>query len=758
MKYTLIIFLIILINKTKCNVTANAKNVGEGDVSTTRLPSEFSGNKNLSDKKLESPINVGDGGSSVYLDDVIFAMKNQNWTAEEKPCLDHIYRLLAGLQNFTLWAVWEWDAQASEPQGLLFGNRYQLGNFDQCMKAPWSRTHPELKTKYCLAEIRLERTDKAVRRRVDRPTYPYQSALDYIEYHVPHSRPLNELTWGACVPSSCQPRTVERLLGIMLARSHLGAAGIKADISVDEPCQSAEDELEYDALFYAFFIVMGSVTAIALVCTYLNYQRVQLDSSLNSDSREPDFINAFCLRENASDLLRMRKEGVEVFYGIRFLTICLIVMDHQIGISNAGPISDGLTSDEEVNKTTLGMLILHDDLFVDTFFLLSGFLTFTNLVKLNRLPNPLLIILKRYVRLVVALAVVIFYICAVHPYTGTGPLWNRAIASDTTHCRKNWWLNLLMVNNYIDPENLCIIPSWYIPCDFHFFVVSILVFCIYRTWPKLGITIAGLLTVASIIVPGAVNYINELSAVQLFTFDFILNPRGSKDFKLTYIPSHTRFASYLVGFYIGYVFVKYSSKGNLDKMRQKWSVLGALAALTLMLLVMLLGSSYLWRSYHPLEGAVYAALNRPAWALGVGLLVLCCSLGHVPFIKSFLSWYPWVPLSRLSYGLFLTHAILIARNVLITRNPQHNDYFEILNATIGVIFFGCLAALVIFLLAEAPANKLMALCLKSKVKKMSDLESNPDPMSTTTSMSTVPTGSGYLSENLPGTIQYSSKI
>ncbi|KAF9823889.1 hypothetical protein SFRURICE_013426 [Spodoptera frugiperda] len=739
MKYTLIIFFIVAISKTECNVTANAKNVGEGDISTTRLPSDFTGNKELGDKKLESPKNVGNGESSVYLDDVIFAMKNQNWTAEEKPCLDHIYRLLAGLQNFTLWAVWEWDAQASEPQGLLFGNRYQLGNFDQCMNAPWSKTHPELKTKYCLAEIRLERTDKAVRRRVDRPTYPYQSALDYIEYHVPHTRPLNELTWGACVPSSCPPRTVEQLLGIMLARSHLGAAGIKADISVDEPCQSAEDELEYDALFYAFFIVMGSVTAIALVCTYLNYQRTQ-DSSLDADSREPDFISAFCLRENASDLLRMKKEGVEVFYGIRFLTICLIVMDHQIGIYNAGPISDALSSDEEVNKTTLGMLILHDDLFVDTFFLLSGFLTVTNLVKL-----------------VVALAVVIFYISAVHPYTGTGPLWKRAIAYDTTHCRNNWWLNLLMLNNYINPESMCIIPSWYIPCDFHFFVVTILVYCIYRTWPKLGITIAALLTAASIIAPGVVNYMNELSAVQLFTFDFILNPRGSKDFKLTYIPSHTRFASYLVGFYIGYVFIKYSSKG-LDRMRQKWSVLGALAALTLMLLVMLLGSSYLWRSYHPLEGAVYAALNRPVWALGVGLLVLCCSLGHVPLIKSFLSWYPWVPLSRLSYGLFLTHAMLIARNVFITRNPQHNDYVEIVNTTIGIIFFGCLAALAIFLLAEAPANKLMALCLKSKVKKMKDQESNPDPLSTTTSMSTVPTGSGYLSENLPGTIQYSSKI
>lgn len=75
----------------------------------------------------------------------------------------------------------EWDAQASEPQGLLFGNRYQLGNFDQCMSAPWSKKQPELKTKYCLAEIVLERTDKNVRRKTEKPYYPYQSALDFIE-------------------------------------------------------------------------------------------------------------------------------------------------------------------------------------------------------------------------------------------------------------------------------------------------------------------------------------------------------------------------------------------------------------------------------------------------------------------------------------------------------------------------------------------------------------------------------------------------
>lgn len=59
-----------------------------------------------------------------------------------------------------------------------------------------------------------------------------------------------------------------------------------------------------------------------------------------------------------------------------------------------------------------------------------------------------------YSRLVIALAIVVFYACAVFPYTGSGPLWNRVNAVETDACLKNWWLNLLMVSNYVDTENI----------------------------------------------------------------------------------------------------------------------------------------------------------------------------------------------------------------------------------------------------------------------------------------------------------------
>lgn len=57
-------------------------------------------------------------------------------------------------------------------------------------------------------------------------------------------------------------------------------------------------------------------------------------------------------------------------------------------------------------------------------------------------------------RLVVGLVVVLFYICAVYPYSGTGPLWPKTYSYETLPCRKYWWLNILMLNNYIETENI----------------------------------------------------------------------------------------------------------------------------------------------------------------------------------------------------------------------------------------------------------------------------------------------------------------
>ncbi|XP_059053384.1 nose resistant to fluoxetine protein 6-like [Achroia grisella] len=741
------LFLFIL-TISKCHMMKQMRDETSTKLSTLikDVPSK---NEGIQRNNLRMPPKIpSQENSRIYLEDVLFALKNQNWTTDEEPCLNQTLVLIKSLQNFTMWAVFNWDSISSQPLGLLYGNRYQLGNFDECINTPWSNLHPELKTQYCLSEIVLERTDHFVKKRNKSHEwkYPYGSVLDYLQHRPANTRALNEITWGVCVPANCGSQSVERLLSTMLAHSHLGVAGIRPRIAVDTPCQKINDSREYDVLFFSFMIILTLLVTVCCICTILNNGKKD-NSTMNN------IIKVFCLRKNAKDLLKVNKEGTEVLYGIRFLTICFIVMDHQIGIQNAGPISNGLEVDRDALSTT-GMFVVHDDLFVDTYFFLSGFLLATAITKLKRMPNVFMLLLKRYIRLTVAFAVVIFYLCAVYPYTGSGPLWNRVIAGETENCRQNWWLNLLMVNNYIDSEHICLVISWYIPCDFHFFLVTVLAYWVYKSSPRLGLVCAGALAVASIVAPAILNYLNKLPPVQLFNYEFVSDPRASEQFHVTYIKSHARYAAYMVGFVSGFLFVRYGSSGNDNKITKKWSVFGAFLAMLVMLLVMINGATFLWREYNPIEGILYAAFNRPIWACGVSLLVFCCSWGNVPVVKQFLSWSPWVPLSRLTYGIYLTHTLFITRNVFIARNPRNFDALDTLNAAAGTIFWSGVSSLLIWLLAEAPVNNLLQLWIKSMTKneKKTMKEESPESPNTITTIST----SGF--DNFTPTNKYLSKI
>ncbi|XP_026315153.1 nose resistant to fluoxetine protein 6-like [Hyposmocoma kahamanoa] len=735
---------------SKFDISRNAQKTSDNQNFTFKETSEIKKKIEINIHKNNSENNV----NPIYLEDVVYALKNQNWTEDEIPCLNHTLRLLGSLKNFTLWAVWDWDSVSSQPQGLLYGNRYQLGNFDQCMNAPWSKTSPELKTQYCLAEIVLERTDHVARRRSNGLVEPYQSALDFIQHRPKYTRPLNEITWGSCVPASCTSKSVERLMLTLLSRSHLGMAGMRPRINVSEPCQGPDQPRRYDAVFYSFMAVMVLLVSITIVCTYLNHK----NRCASNNSVKYDIIESFCLKINARVLLEMKKEGSEVLYGIRFLSIVLIVMCHIMGIFNSGPVSDGMRMDQD-SLSVLGMFVLHDDLFVDTFFFLSGFLAASAFKTIKKsIFNPFVIIVKRYIRLSVAFAVVIFCYCAIFPYLGSGPLWNRVVAGETDPCRKNWWLNLLMLSNYVDSENICIVISWYIPCDFHYTLVASLVYWIYNHHRRLGISCAVILATASILTPGIINYISHLPAVQLFVYEFVRDPRANKQFHVTYIKSHTRFAPYIIGFFAGYFYAACRLTGNLKRLSKTWSIIGASAGFAIMLTIMLLGPTYLWRSYHPLEGALYAALNRAIWAGGLALLILCCMLGHVPLVQGFLSWYPWVPLSRLTYGLYLTHCIFISRNVFVTRGSRYNDYLQLFTEGIGVLMLSCLSAFIIWLLAEAPVNNLCTVFLKSRTKLSSIEDTNPENKNTSTITIASNTTQGHLEANLPSTVQCSSKI
>lgn len=49
-------------------------------------------------------------------------------------------------------------------------------------------------------------------------------------------------------------------------------------------------------------------------------------------------------------------------------------------------------------------------------------------------------------------AVVIAYVAFVLPYTSDGPIWNARIMVESENCRKNWLLDILLLNNFYNVD------------------------------------------------------------------------------------------------------------------------------------------------------------------------------------------------------------------------------------------------------------------------------------------------------------------
>lgn len=113
MKVVLLFFtVILLIISVKCHLTSSTKKLDLTTLSPLEINAQNVSNNKTSEKKKNFQKSVNVNESRIYLEDVLYTLKNQNWTDEELPCLHKTLLLLHGLQNFTLWAVW----------GKLFNN------------------------------------------------------------------------------------------------------------------------------------------------------------------------------------------------------------------------------------------------------------------------------------------------------------------------------------------------------------------------------------------------------------------------------------------------------------------------------------------------------------------------------------------------------------------------------------------------------------------------------------------------------------
>ena len=140
---------------------------------------------------------------------------------------------------------------------------------------------------------------------------------------------------------------------------------------------------------------------------------------------------------------------------------------------------------------------------------------------------------------------------------GTGPLWKLTMQESVDNCKKNWWQDLLFINNFTPPGSEgCLGHLWYLANDMQFFVITPFIlwcYCKMRNGYCIPLTV---LFVAASVTVGVLTYQNDLPS------NTMIGQNAQHYSAQLYIKPWGRILPYLIGIVVGTSYFEYASKNK----------------------------------------------------------------------------------------------------------------------------------------------------------------------------------------------------
>ncbi|CAH0598765.1 unnamed protein product [Chrysodeixis includens] len=593
------------------------------------------------------------------IDLVLKGLNNQSWEADESPCLDDTKLILNNARNYTVWAVWVWNSMQNLV-GTFYGSPYNLGNYDQCLDAPTISSN--IRTQYCLSEVKL--TGKVFE---DAEISVMGSTEPFLSTKTKIGRSFNQVTWGTCLPATCKHHSISKILKALYLANPITPS--VPEISV-ESCTIAGRDTEFDQGFYWFILLITSLVAMAVYSTYY----FQVNSPKSRVSEKHSVLNAFCLSQNWTSLTKKSKHEINFLNLLKLSVAILAVTVHTTFFEIMAPYSNGVKFDEFLMDTgnLLSSAAKHIDLPVDVFIMISGLLLVTGFMEKRK--SPLVGLVNRYFRLMTTYAVIMFFMSSVSMHTGDGPVWKRYMGKEQKACSDNWLVSLFMLNNFINSDNICLIVSWYIPCDYQLAVMGTILYIVWQKNKTVGkvVTIAAVIT--GFLTPAIVTYVKKLPGLVLYhDIEKIVDFRKNEVYLDTYIRFYNRTGPYFIGMAMGYILHVYKPKDYRHTISKKASII--LLAIASLISIKIISSPLSWSTleYDHLSAAIFTLFRRNLWALSTCMAVVVVEYGHIGFIRKFIDWHLITILSRLTFGIYLTHSLVIQQYLYSRRNLGQFD-------------------------------------------------------------------------------------
>jgi len=381
-----------------------------------------------------------------------------------------------------------------------------------------------------------------------------------------------------------------------------------------------------------------------------------------------DFLLCFSWYKNVPTIfstVREDNDPITCISGIGVLAMLWHILSRAYILSySTDVVENKLYVANTVNKRFLMQPLVNGHSTIDTLLLLSGLsFTYSTLNKMKQQNGKWSLIhvyIHQFFRIMPLyyFFVIFYYKIFIHVARGTNWYFR-----DLHQCSDYFWTNLLYINNFYPTEiqDKCYTNTWYIAIEMQLFVLTpVLVFLLYRYWQSGLATIFSVLCI-SLSVIGAIAAANDYNANQLQN-----EMRGGGDIEVSnvyhdiYYKPYCRVNAYLIGILLGFVlYKKWEIPGNLlIRLSVSFGMMCAAIAIGLAVVFGLYGT---WHG-HTLSdfgNVVYLMLSGTAWSVAIALIIYVCHSGFGFVINTFLSWSLFVPLHRLSIGVYLIQVMVM---------------------------------------------------------------------------------------------------
>ncbi|KYN12525.1 Nose resistant to fluoxetine protein 6 [Trachymyrmex cornetzi] len=649
-------------------------------------------------------------------------------------CATELRDFLDAVDQRILWGLKTLDSSGELKSGFLYGNNFWMGSRSQCLDI-MNRTPFEFAKRHILNNTRY--------RNPQNEFPPFQ--LNYFVAYLRHNSTLqyhvnipNEdlITLGLCLPASCSMNNISFILeGIFRDRVLLINDLYSMDLSLIK-VKNLKDDHQWLLSGATLLICVVLVLTFAMMISgtiydifiYQTYLKTKAKTVVNVENTVEELkmtdLSSSCVKSRIGNVLmcfsvytstkiifntKLDTKAIAVIHGIRFLSMLWIIIAHTIFY----------TADYFDNKVwTLRFaegipiqVISNASVSVDTYFFLSGFLLAYMFLehkidkerihygeKLNRF---FVSVIKRYIRLTPTYIIMIGIVQLNSTwYDKTSQFYVEEKSHET--CAKYWWRNVLYINNLFNHNTMCLSWSWYLSSDMQFFIIGLTLLILSTVYFYVAVVILGTLLIGSIILSGYISYIYEYV------------PTLDEQYRLQdvlYYPPWVRIGPYIIGIITGYIIKRFNKKIALKKSTiiLYWTISAACNIFVLFGLYK--------RQISVLSTAIYVALSRTVWAIGIAWIVIVCCTEHGGIVKELLTCKIWIPLSRLTYCAYLLNPFIIHSIRLHNETSAHLEFLSMSAMIVGHFGISYICAYALSLMAESPYILLMRMFSQSRSRK-----------------------------------------